>query len=41
VSGRREWVLKAIRALVDERFASENADGGIISERPFREGDDA
>jgi hypothetical protein len=41
VKGKREYIFKAITALVAEGYASENEDGGIIFERPFREADDA
>jgi hypothetical protein len=41
VIGNRQYKLKAINTLIREGYASENADGGIISERLFQEGDDA
>jgi hypothetical protein len=41
VTGKRQFILKAISVLVAEEFASENRAGGVISERPFREGTSA
>jgi hypothetical protein len=41
VTGKREWLFKAVNALLAEGYASENKAGGIISERPFREAEDA
>ncbi len=41
VKGRRQWIFAATKALVEEGFAVENGAGGIISERPFREDENA
>ena len=41
VKGRRQWIFAATKALVEEGFAVENGAGGIYSERPFREDENA
>jgi hypothetical protein len=41
VTGRRQYLFDALKFLVEEGFAGENGAGGIFSERPFREDEDA
>jgi hypothetical protein len=40
VSGNRQYKLKAINTLIREGYADENTDGGIASEKAFREAAD-